>query len=74
MTDAKRHTDAEAWESALTNAPELTKKFSKLRAKVEFLDVRPQMRIAGASDGLQFIVFDVSFSKRDLFRADLAVF
>ena len=57
LSDAKHHTDAEAWESVLKNAQGPTKKLLKLRAKVEFLEVRPPTRIAGASDGLQVIVF-----------------
>ena len=57
LTHAKQHTDAEAWIHASKNAQELTKKLLKIRAKVDFLDVRPPTRIAGATDGLQIIVF-----------------
>ena len=41
LTYAKHHTDSEAWESAVKNAQKLTKKWLELRAKVDFLDVRP---------------------------------
>ena len=54
---AKRHTNAETWGHAVKNAQELTKQWLKLRAQVEFLDVRPPTRIAGANDGLQVVVF-----------------
>ena len=69
LTYAKRHTDAEAWESALKNAQDLTKKWLKLRAKVEFWDVRPPTRIAVASDTLQVIVFVPVSARTALFRA-----
>ena len=58
LTSAKQHTDAEAWAHVSKNEKDLTKKWSTLRAKVEFLDVRPPTRIAGAADGLQVIVFE----------------
>ena len=57
LTYAKHHTDGEAWESAVKNAQELTKKWLKLRAKVDFLDVQQPTRIAGATSALQVIVF-----------------
>ena len=57
LTCAKQHTDADAWAHASRNAQELTKKWLKLRARFDFLDVRPPTRIAGATDGLQVIVF-----------------
>ena len=51
----KHHIPAEAWYLAWTNAPTLSKQWSKLRATVEFLNVRSQMRFAGAPDVLQVI-------------------
>ena len=57
LTCAKQHTDADAWAHVSKNAQELTRQWLKLRAKVEFLDVRPPTRIAGATDALQVIVF-----------------
>ena len=69
LTYAKRHTDAEALESALKNAQDLTKKLLKFTAKVEFLDVRPPTRIAGASDALQVIVFAPVSASTALLRA-----
>ena len=56
LTLTKEHSDAETWEYALKNAQELTKKWLKLRAKVDFLDVRPPTRRAGATDCLQVLV------------------
>ena len=53
----KHHTTAEAWDLAWTNAPTLSKQWSKLRATVEFLNVRSLMRFAGAPDVLQVIAF-----------------
>ena len=57
LTCAKRHTEADAWAHVSTNAQALTKQWLKLRAKVDFLDVRPPTRIAGATDALQVLVF-----------------
>ena len=52
----KENTDAEAWDNALKNAQELTKKWLKLRAKVDHLEVRLPTRHAGAMNCLQVIV------------------
>ena len=57
LTCAKRHTEADAWAHVSKNAQALTKQWLKLRAKVDFLDVRPPTRIAGATDALQVLVF-----------------
>ena len=56
LTLIKEHSDAETLEYALKNAQELTKKWLKLRAKVDFLEVRPPTRRAGATDSLQVLV------------------
>ena len=56
LTLTKEHSDAETWEYALKNAQELTKKWLKLRAKVDFLEVRPPTRRTGATDCLQVLV------------------
>ena len=52
-----QHADHETWACALTNAQELTKKWLKMRAKVEFLDVHPPTRVAGTKGALQVVVF-----------------
>ena len=57
LSYAKQHTDAEAWSCASTNAQTLSKQWLKLRAKVDFLDVRPPTRFAGAPDVLKFFTF-----------------
>ena len=57
LTCAKRHTEADAWAHVSKNAQALTKQLFKLRAKVDFLDVRPPTRIAGATDAVQVLVF-----------------
>ena len=57
LTYAKHHTDGATLESAVKNAQGLTKKLLKLRAKVDFLDMRPPTRIAGATSALQVVVF-----------------
>ena len=66
---AKQHTDAEAWECAARNAQALSKQWLKLRAKVDFLDVRPPTRFAGAPDVLQVITFLPASSCVQVLRA-----
>ena len=57
LSYAKCHTEAEAWTLASTNAQALTKHWLQMQAQVNFLDVRPPTRVAGAPDMLQVIVF-----------------
>ena len=57
LSYAKQHTEAEAWSCVVKNAQDLTKKWLQLRAKVEYLDVRPPTRITRLPDMLQVIVF-----------------
>ena len=69
LSYAKQHTDAEAWSCASTNAQTLSKQWLKLRAKVDFLDVRPPTRFAGAPDVLQVIIFLPASSCVQVLRA-----
>ena len=57
LSFAKYHTDAKTWARAVKNAQEFTRKWLTLRATVEFLDVRPPTRVAGAKGKLQVVVF-----------------
>ena len=69
LSYAKCHTEAEAWTLASTNAQALTKQWLQMVAKVNFLDVRPPTRGAGAPDMLQVIVFLPSSAWIQVLRA-----
>ncbi len=69
LSFGKNHTDSETWAFACKNPRELTKQWLRLRAKVEFLDVRPPTRPAGAEDLLQVVVFVSTVSFVPLLRA-----
>ena len=56
LTFTKEHLDADTREYVLKNAQELINKWLKLRAKVDFLEVRPLTRRAGVTDCLQVLV------------------